>query len=273
MKSSNLIVYRRFLARHDEFEKAYRFINKANQLYKLPELAKDAELAYKQVAHIFEPGLYKSFYGKIQVENPVPLERVFVDATFPDRLRWVKRLLPKYNTKTILDIGCSEGSYSLNLAKEGYQVIGINLFEESIKIANDRAEATRVPARFIQGDFMEMTLKEKDKFDAVLLFEVLEHVPNPEATIKKCIELANSKGIVYISTPNGTADESATALGVDLENAKGHEFKGHVRVYTEKTLRELVKDYEILDFYHSETDLIKLLHIAFRRRSNGKKET
>src|SRR3989304_3823829 len=100
MDTLNLIAYRRFLARHDEFEKAYRFINKANQLYKLPELAKDAELAYKQVAHIYETGLYKAFYSKAQTENPVALDMVFNDATFPDRLRWVKRLLPKYNTKT-----------------------------------------------------------------------------------------------------------------------------------------------------------------------------
>ena len=269
MNSSNLIAYRRFLARHDEFLKAYKLINKANQLYKLPELAEEAELAYKQVAHTFDPNLYKAFYGKTQTENPIPLDIVFDDSVYPDRLRWIKRLLPKYNTKTILDLGCSEGSYSLNLAKTGYEVTGINLFEDSIKVARERAQITGLDktTEFIQADFMEW--KTDKKFDAVMLFEVLEHVPNPQETIKKCIEWTSPQGILYISTPNGVADQAASVLGVDLENAAGHEFKGHVRAYTEKSLREECKDYEVLDFYHSETDGIKLLHIAIRRL-NGK---
>jgi len=140
MNSSEAIAYRRYLTRTDENIKAYKFINKASKIFKDPKIKEDAELVFKQVSHIYDPNLYKSFYGKAQVENPIPLSEVFNDSNFPDRLRWVKKLLPKYETGSVLDIGCSEGSYSLNLAKEGYLVTGINLFEKSIETAKERTK-------------------------------------------------------------------------------------------------------------------------------------
>lgn len=267
---NNILAYRRFLVRTDENIKAYKFINQASKVINSPWLKDAAELTFKQVGHCYDPGLYKRFYNENISEQPIPEDAVMNDQNFPDRLRWVKNLFKRYTPKTVLDLGCSEGSYSLNIANEGYDVTGVNLFKSSIAVGNERAAKFGLAerARFIQSDIMEF---ETDmRFDAVMLFEVIEHVPDPKAMVEKMMSLTTPEGVCYISTPNGTADEKASALGVDLENAAGGEFKGHVRVFTEESLRELVKEYEVLDFYNSETDYFKLLHIAFRKKNDKK---
>jgi 2-polyprenyl-3-methyl-5-hydroxy-6-metoxy-1,4-benzoquinol methylase len=260
---SDIKAYRRYLARCDEFLKAYKFINAASKLY--PELQEEAELAFKQVGHIYDKRLYDKYYSEANTELPMPLELIYNDSVFPDRLRWVKRLMVEQKPKSILDLGCSEGSYSLNLAHAGYNVVGVNLYKSSIDTATERAKTLKLDdrAKFVQADVIDYD--EGTKFDAVLLFEIIEHVADPQGLIDKSIGLLNEGGILYISTPDGTADEKSTALGVDLENAAGGEFKGHVRVYTKETLAKLFRGLEIVDFYLSETDSMRLLHYAVKK--------
>lgn len=265
-KLSNILAYRRFLVRTDENIKAYHFINRASKLLDSPRLKEAAELSFKQIAHILDNTAYKKFYNEKIIEEPIPTANVFNDNAFPERLRWVKRKLKEQGAKSVLDLGCSEGSYSLNIAREGYDVTGVNLFTNSIEVANQRAKEFRLDdhAHFFQSDIMEFETDKK--FDAVMLFEVIEHVRDPKSLVDKMMSLTEKDGVCYISTPNGTADEKASALGVESENIANFEFKGHVRCYTEKSMRELLKDYEILDLMIKQEGIFSLMHVSFKRR-------
>jgi ubiquinone biosynthesis O-methyltransferase len=262
--TDEIISYRHYLSRTDENAKAYKFINAAAKLTNDPEIKKDAELVFKQVAHLYDKGIYDKYYDLNNTENPFPEEAIFVDYAFPSRLAWVKKLLKEQKANSVLDIGCSDGAYSLNLAKDGFDVTGVNLAVNSIELAKERAKKFNLQVDFVQSDFMDY--KPEKKFDAVMFFEVIEHVADPEVTIKKLLSFIKPGGVIYISTPDGTADEPASALGVDLENAAGFQFKGHVRVFDEKSIRELLKDYEIVDLQKVEERNIKLLHCAFKEK-------
>ena len=56
-----------------------------------------------------------------------------------------------------LDIGCGSGTQTLRLARNGWQVTGIDFVPLAIKRARARAESEGVDARFIQGDVTAMS--------------------------------------------------------------------------------------------------------------------
>ena len=76
--------------------------------------------------------------------------------------------------KTILDIGCGTGNHSIPLARRGYQVTGVDLSENMLAHAREKARSSNAPPSlaFVQGDARIVDLNQK--FDAVLMmFAVL----------------------------------------------------------------------------------------------------
>lgn len=59
-------------------------------------------------------------------------------------------IVEEFKTKTILDVGCGTGSFACLLSEKGYDVIGIDPAENSLKIARNKAHADRV--RWVLGD-------------------------------------------------------------------------------------------------------------------------
>ena len=47
-----------------------------------------------------------------------------------------------------------------------------------------------------------MLIENMKKYDAINLFDVLEHVHNPTELLKKCHQLLKSRGIIVIEVPN-----------------------------------------------------------------------
>lgn len=110
-------------------------------------------------------------------------------------LRYLRNKNPR-----ILDIGCGTGvKITLPLAEMGFNITGIDIDEESISLAN---EINRFPnARFIAMDFLESTIKEK--FDVIIISQVIEHLEHPEAMLEKAGDLLGDNGIMIIGIPNG----------------------------------------------------------------------
>ncbi len=70
---------------------------------------------------------------------------------------------------TVLDVGCGPGRHSLELARRGFSVTGVDLAEVFITEATESAQAEGLDVRFIQGDARELaTLVDGQRFDLVL---------------------------------------------------------------------------------------------------------
>lgn len=70
----------------------------------------------------------------------------------------------------ILDIGCGTGRHSIELARRGYKVTGIDLSECALNKAREKAEKAGVSVHFLQGD--ARNLKFSNEFDlAIMLCE------------------------------------------------------------------------------------------------------
>lgn len=98
--------------------------------------------------------------------------QIYDDYMHPeDYQRWfegVQGLIKEYSrpTKQILELACGSGNISILLAKDGYDVIGLDLSEEMLMVAKDKALEERVKIGFFQQDMTEYELNQK--FDTVL---------------------------------------------------------------------------------------------------------
>ena len=93
----------------------------------------------------------------------------------------------------ILEVGCGEGGNLVPFAQLGCKVTGIDIAECRIKDAQAYFSEISNHATFVCCDFMQYPVpcKEEDKYDVILLHDVIEHVPTKEpffCTPKKVYE-------------------------------------------------------------------------------------
>jgi len=88
-----------------------------------------------------------------------------------DEMNFVEEIFKadaKRDVKKILDLACGTGIPTLELAKRGYEVTGMDLHEEMLEVAKRKAKREGLTIKLIQGDVLEMNFEQK--FDAVTMF-------------------------------------------------------------------------------------------------------
>ena len=89
----------------------------------------------------------------------------WADKTISEVDRLITMLRPLGHER-ILDLGCGTGRHSLELARRGFAVVGVELLEANVEVAEEGAEAESLNATFIQADLREIELY--DAFDIVV---------------------------------------------------------------------------------------------------------
>jgi SAM-dependent methyltransferase len=59
-----------------------------------------------------------------------------------------------------LDLGCGGGLWSIELARRGWKVTGVDLVPKALRIARERAQKAGVDVRFVQGDLAALRATE-----------------------------------------------------------------------------------------------------------------
>lgn len=88
----------------------------------------------------------------------------------PGITRQIKKVLKKHGIQKgkILELGCGNGRVSINLARLGYNVTGVDISLRYIRDAQARAARARVRIRFVQGDHRYIEKHVRGTFDAVI---------------------------------------------------------------------------------------------------------
>ena len=103
--------------------------------------------------------------------------------------------------KKILDVGCGGGILAESLAIKGGNVKGIDLADGPLEVAKIREQKRNLGITYEKIETSKL-IKKKEKFDVITCLEMLEHVPDPEKTVKECSELLNNNGDIFFSTIN-----------------------------------------------------------------------
>lgn len=104
----------------------------------------------------------------------------------------------------VADIGCGAGILSEGLAAAGAQVLGIDLASAALEAARNHQRESGADVGYVEISAEEFAAENSGAFDLVTCLEMLEHVPNPESTIRACAQLLRSGGKAVFSTVNRT---------------------------------------------------------------------
>ncbi|HTA17751.1 MAG TPA: methyltransferase domain-containing protein [Polyangia bacterium] len=135
--------------------------------------------------------------------------------------------------KTVIDIGCGPGHYSVALAARGAaRVLGVDFAPGMIEIAKQRAERANVTDRctFTLGDFLAVTGDEK--FDYAIVMGFMDYIQDPKALMEKVLRVC--RGRAFFSFP---ADGGI--LG--WQRRMRYKSRCELYLYTEPQIRSIVQ--------------------------------
>ncbi|MDP3793000.1 MAG: class I SAM-dependent methyltransferase [bacterium] len=159
----------------------------------------------------------------------------------------------------VLDVGCGGGVKSKYLIKKGLKIVGIDLSEKMIEIAQKE-----VPdAKFLVADITK-PLEFDEKFDGIFAQAVLLHIYKKD--IKKVIgnlaSLLKPGGYLYVAVKglrDGQNEEQ-----IIRENDYGYEYERFFSFYTLEDLNSYMKELGMDNIYNNvvsigKTDWIQVI--------------
>jgi 2-polyprenyl-6-hydroxyphenyl methylase/3-demethylubiquinone-9 3-methyltransferase len=121
----------------------------------------------------------------------------------PLRLRWIESLVGPLKDHRVLDVGCGGGILAEAMARQGAQVLGIDLSDKALKVAQLHALEQGVAGlSYRLASAEQLAAEQAGQYDVVTCMEMLEHVPDPASVVSACATLVKPGGWVFFSTIN-----------------------------------------------------------------------
>lgn len=140
----------------------------------------------------------------------------------------------------VLDLGCGNGSLSNLIAKQGYEVVGVEDSESGVKFAR----LSFPECHFIQASIYELPCAElENSFDFVISSEVIEHLIYPRELVRAAKKCLKPNGRLMLTTPyHGYLKSLVIALLGKMDQHFSPLWDGgHVKFFSVTTLKALLE--------------------------------
>ncbi len=150
--------------------------------------------------------MMKQWYEELFENYALKYDREsFVQGTIGE-CDFIEREINYDKTTQILDIGCGTGRHSIELAKRGYTVTGIDLSESQLTRAKEKASAQNLSINFEKHDARELTFV--DEFDLVIMlcegaFSLMETDEMNFQILRNASNALKAEGKLIFTTLNG----------------------------------------------------------------------
>jgi len=193
----------------------------------------------------------------------------FFETPHPDIDRFV-RILTKQNAKKILDFGSGTGRHVIYLAKEGFDVVGIDISKTGVKMTKDWLKSEGLKAELLIKDIAKPIPYSNNFFDAVISTQVIHHGEKQTITnvIKEITRVVRPGGIIFITVPINKR-YSKSRVGWKMKKIAERTFvpldgqeKGLIHYFfTPSELKKSFSGFTILKAYMDKTNHFAILAI------------
>ena len=107
--------------------------------------------------------------------------------------------IPNFNKLKVLEVGCAEGGLLEVLQNLGMTAVGLEISRERVNTAKEKNPDLNI----LVGDITDPELSKKlnQKFDMIVMREVIEHIHDKKAAFDNLDALLNENGYLFISFP------------------------------------------------------------------------
>jgi len=146
------------------------------------------------IRHSTKPVGTREYYDEVEAR------KYFVEPHIP---RFAE--FERWNGKKVLEIGCGIGTDTINFARAGAQVTAVDLTEQSLEVARQRAKVFGLEhrIRFIQADAEKLSeTVPVERYDLVYSFGVIHHTPDPSRVLDEIRKYVTPDSTVKIMVYN-----------------------------------------------------------------------
>lgn len=113
----------------------------------------------------------------------------------------IAKLFKKKDVRKILDLGCGSGRHLVYLARQGFDVFGIDIARHGIKIAKDWLRKENLKANLKIGDIYKPLPYKNDFFDAIISTNTLHHakIEKIRKLIKEMERILKPSGLIFVT--------------------------------------------------------------------------
>ena len=139
--------------------------------------------------------------GRLTGERP--LQGVTPDSLLALHEAGYRAVRDRIGSGRILDVGCGHGFESVRFLAPGREVVGVDYSSEAVTAASAHYGCQGL--RVAQMDALALGVRTAS-FDGVCSSHLIEHFIDPEPHVAELARVVREDGVVWILTPNKTAD-------------------------------------------------------------------
>jgi len=197
-----VLFYAHRLECRDSHEQAYWLLeHAARRLPESEEVGKKFMEVQRTILHLSHEDEYQKLY-----DESADLSYLPTTVAGNKRYEWLlNRMRACGELRSLADVGCHKGEFCVQLSRDGYQMTGVDIAGGNIAVAREQAagltDLAEVP-QYQQGRLEDLgSLFPPNRFDGVLLMEILEHVPDVEVALRSAETVVKPGGYVFITVP------------------------------------------------------------------------
>jgi len=169
----------------------------------------------------------------------------------------LNRIVKNKNDIKIIELGSGLGYLTYALRMDDYNVIGLDISQTAVKNA-----VKNFGEFYICTDLFEYSSKNIEKFDIVILTEVIEHINMPVEFIRSILKILKKSGTIILTTPNKSFYPKKITWATELPPIHCWWFSEESFSYISKILNVTVSFIDFTNFYKNQYQMVDLKNIS-----------